>query len=149
MDYTIVDQLNENQIIQLVELYKLEFWSKERTYQGVVKMLNTTDIIIAMIDEDEQLIGFARILTDFVYRAIIYDVIIKSSHRKLGLGAKLLDAIINHHQVKKIESIALFCLPAMIPFYEKWGFKHDLDGLRFMYLYNENDSYFAIAQTDD
>jgi len=39
MNYQVVNQLNETQISQLVELYKNEFWSKNRTYQGVVKML--------------------------------------------------------------------------------------------------------------
>ena len=46
MNYQVVNQLNETQISQLVELYKNEFWSKNRTYQGVVKMLAASDIII-------------------------------------------------------------------------------------------------------
>jgi len=77
MIYQIVAQLNENQISELVELYKNEFWSQKRTYQQVVNMLNASDIIIGLVDDTEQLIGFTRVLTDFVYRATIYDVIIK------------------------------------------------------------------------
>lgn len=76
MNYQVVNQLNETQISQLVELYKNEFWSKNRTYQGVVKMLAASDIIIALINQEKELIGFCRILTDFVYRGVLYDVII-------------------------------------------------------------------------
>ncbi|BAZ30288.1 GCN5-related N-acetyltransferase [Cylindrospermum sp. NIES-4074] len=136
MIYHIVNQLTENQIAELVELYKNEFWSKQRTYQGVVKMLAASDIIIALVDESEQLIGFCRVLTDFVYRGTIYDVIIKPTHRKLGLGAKLLDAVVNHPQLKEVENIALYCLPAMIPFYQRWGFTSQSGKVELMYLYN-------------
>ncbi|MBD2388436.1 GNAT family N-acetyltransferase [Cylindrospermum sp. FACHB-282] len=137
MNYQIVDKLTENQILELVELYRNEFWSKKRTYQGVVKMLAASNIMIGLVDESEQLIGFTRILTDFVYRAIIYDVIIKPTYRKIGLGAKLLDAIINHPQLSKVEQVALFCLPEMVPFYERWGFTSAVGKLEFMYQYNQ------------
>ncbi|MFM6277989.1 MAG: GNAT family N-acetyltransferase, partial [Dolichospermum sp.] len=66
MNYQVVNQLDETQIYQLVELYKNEFWSRNRTYQGVVKMLAASDIIIALVNEEKVLIGFCRILTDFV-----------------------------------------------------------------------------------
>jgi predicted GNAT family N-acyltransferase len=136
MTYHLINQLTENQIAELVKLYKNEFWSKQRTYQGVVKMLAASDIIIALVDESEQLIGFCRVLTDFVYRGTIYDVIIKPTHRKLGLGAKLLDAIVNHPQLKEVENIALHCLPEMVPFYLNWGFTSQLGKVELMYLYN-------------
>ncbi len=49
------------------DLHQNEFWSKKRTHQDVVKMLAASDIIIGLVDDCEQLIGFTRILTDFVY----------------------------------------------------------------------------------
>ncbi|BCL39738.1 GNAT family N-acetyltransferase [Nostoc sp. MS1] len=136
MNYTIVHQLTKNQILELVELYQHEFWSKGRTYPDVVKMINSSNIVIALIDKDEHLIGFTRVLTDFVYRATIYDVIIKSTHRDQGLGAKLLNAIIHHPQLITVEQLTLYCLPEMIPFYERWGFTSATDKFEFMYKYN-------------
>ncbi|MBW4684037.1 MAG: GNAT family N-acetyltransferase [Komarekiella atlantica HA4396-MV6] len=133
MTYKIIAKLNENQILELVELYKNEFWSKNRTYQQVVKMLSASDIIIALVDDSEQLIGFARVITDFVYRATIYDVIIKQNYRNMGLGNKLLDAVINHPQLSAVENIALYCLPKMIPFYERCGFTTNVGEIQLMY----------------
>jgi ribosomal protein S18 acetylase RimI-like enzyme len=135
MNYQVVNQLNETQIAELVELYKHEFWSKNRTYQGVTKMLTASDIIIALVNEQKGLIGFCRILTDFVYRGVIYDVIVKPSYRKMGFGAKLLDEVVNHPQLKEVENIALFCLPEMMPFYQRWGFTNDVVKLELMYRY--------------
>ncbi|YAF95842.1 MAG: GNAT family N-acetyltransferase [Nodularia sp. CChRGM 3473] len=137
MTYQIIENLTENQIAELVDLYKNEFWSKKRTYQDVAKMLDASDIIIGLVDDSAQLIGFTRVLTDFVYRATIYDVIIKPTHRNLGLGAKLMDAIIHHPQIRAVENIALYCLPEMIPFYQRWGFTNETGGIQLMFRYNQ------------
>ncbi|MBU7587205.1 MAG: GNAT family N-acetyltransferase [Nostoc sp. TH1S01] len=136
MTYKFVDSLTEKQISELVELYKNEFWSKQRTYPDVEKMLNNSDIVLGLIDNNEQLIGFTRVLTDFVYRATIYDVIIKPAYRNQGLGAKLMDAIVHHPQLNQVEHVALYCLPEMMPFYERWGFTSEVGNLNLMYRYN-------------
>ena len=136
MNYQVVNQLNKPQISELVELYENEFWSKNRTYQGVVKMLAASDVIIALVDEEEKLIAFCRVLTDFVYRGVLYDVIVKPSYRKMGFGAKLLDEVLNHPQLKEIQNIALFCLPEMMPFYRRWGFTNDVVKLELIYRYD-------------
>ncbi|MFN7414971.1 MAG: GNAT family N-acetyltransferase [Dolichospermum sp.] len=135
MNYQVVNQLDETQISELVELYKNEFWSHNRIYPGVVKMLAASDIIIALVNEEKELIAFCRILTDFVYRGVLYDVIVKPSYRKMGFGAKLLDEVVNHPQLKEVENMALFCLPEMIPFYQRWGFTNEVVKLELMYRY--------------
>lgn len=137
MNYQVVNQLNETQISELVELYKHEFWSKNRTSQGVTKMLAASDVIIALINEEQELIAFCRVLTDFVYRGVLYDVIVKPSYRKMGFGAKLLDEVVNHPQLKAVENLALFCLPEMIPFYERWGFTYDVNALKIMHRHDQ------------
>ena len=78
------------------------------------------------------LIGITRVLTDFVYRAMIFDVIIKPTHRKMGLGAKLMDAVLNPPKLQTVETLGLHCLPKMIPFYERWGFSDDVGDMKFM-----------------
>jgi len=137
MNYQVVNQLNEIQISELVKLYKNEFWSHKRTEEGVVKMLAASDIIIALVNEEKELIAFCRILTDFVYRGVLYDVIVKPSYRKIGFGAKLLDEVVNHPQLKEVENMALFCLPEMIPFYERWGFTYNVNGLKIMHRHDQ------------
>jgi predicted GNAT family N-acyltransferase len=130
--YRIVETLTESQVSDLMDLYKNEFWSDKRTRQDVVKMLASTDVIIGLVDECDRLIGITRVLTDFVYRAMIFDVIIKPTHRKRGLGAKLMDAVLNHPELQTVEHFYLNCLPNMMPFYERWGFSDDVGGLKFL-----------------
>ena len=131
-NYRIVETLTESQVSDLMDLYKNEFWSDKRTREGVVKMLAATDVIIGLVDESDRLIAFTRVITDFVYRAMIFDVIVKPTHRKTGLGAKLMDAVLNHPKLQTVESFALNCLPNMMPFYERWGFTDDVGEIKFL-----------------
>ncbi|WP_017314338.1 GNAT family N-acetyltransferase [Mastigocladopsis repens] len=137
MTYQIVANLTENQISDLLDLYKNEFWSNKRKREDVLKMLAASDIVVALVDESDRLIAFTRVLTDFVYRATIYDVIVKPTLRKMGLGAKLIDAVITHSELASVEQFALYCLPEMIPFYERWGFTAEID-LQIMFMSRTN-----------
>jgi len=56
--YRIVSELTEEQISELTDLYRIEFWSQNRTRQDVAKMLAASDIIIGLVDDCDRLIGF-------------------------------------------------------------------------------------------
>ncbi|MCW6050673.1 GNAT family N-acetyltransferase [Lyngbya sp. CCAP 1446/10] len=131
-NYRIVETLTENQVSDLMDLYKNEFWCDKRRREDVVKMLAATDVTIGLVDEGDRLIGITRVITDFVYRAMIFDVIVKPTHRKMGLGAVLMDAVFNHPELQAVESFSLNCLPKMIPFYERWDFTDDLGEIKVM-----------------
>ncbi|MBD2043392.1 GNAT family N-acetyltransferase [Microcoleus sp. FACHB-672] len=136
--YRIVSELNEQQVSELTELYAHEVWSQNRSREDVVKMLAASDVVIGLIDDSDHLIAFIRVLTDFVYRAFIYDVIVKSSHRNQGVGKKLMDSVVEHPQLQTVERLGLSCLPEMIPFYERWGFTSEVGGVQLMARINQN-----------
>lgn len=128
----MVETLTESQVSDLMELYKNEFWCDKRTREDVVKMLAATDVIIGFVDEGDRLIAFTRVITDFVYIGTVFDVIVHPTHRKMGLGVKLMDAVVNHPKLQAVERLGLYCLPKMIPFYERWGFSDDVGGVKFL-----------------
>jgi len=78
-----------------------------------------------------KLIAFARVLSDFVFKAEIYDVIVDKKYRNLGLGELLLTKIIKHKKLKDIKQFNLQCLDEVEPFYKKFGFKR-VDNLVYM-----------------
>ncbi|MEZ2232040.1 GNAT family N-acetyltransferase [Microcoleus sp.] len=131
-NYRMVETLTESQVSDLMELYKNEFWCDKRTREDVVKMLAATDVIIGFVDEGDRLIAFTRVITDFVYIGTVFDVIVHPTHRKMGLGVKLMDAVVNHPKLQAVERLGLYCLPKMIPFYERWGFSDDVGGVKFL-----------------
>jgi ribosomal protein S18 acetylase RimI-like enzyme len=130
--YRTASELTEQQISELTDLYINEFWSQNRIRQDVRKMLVASDIIIGLVDECDRLICFLRVLTDFVYRAFIFDVIVKPIHRNQSLGKKFFDSVVHHPQLQLVEYLGLYCLPEMIPFYERSGFTSESGGLQLM-----------------
>ncbi|MGB3264438.1 MAG: GNAT family N-acetyltransferase [Microcoleus sp.] len=137
--YRIVESLTENQVSDLMDLYKNEFWCDNRRREDVVKMLAATDVIIGLVGEGDgvpprklRLIAFSRVITDFVYTAMIFDVIVKPTHRKTGLATVLMDAVVNHPKLQAVENFYLNCLPNMMPFYERWGFTDDMGDIKSM-----------------
>ena len=77
LPYRIVEQLDETHVEQLVALYENEWWSKGRNRDDVRKMLEHSDIVFGLVEaESNRLVGFARVLTDRIYRATLYDVIV-------------------------------------------------------------------------
>lgn len=130
--YQFINRLNNRQIEQLCALYQSEFWSRGRQLADVRRAVEHSNVVCAFCDPDGRLVAFSRVLTDFVYKAMIFDVVVAPEHRQVGLGRRLLDAIMCHPALLFVEHIELYCLPDMIPFYKKEGFTADLKPLQFM-----------------
>ncbi|UCE38971.1 MAG: GNAT family N-acetyltransferase [Thermoplasmata archaeon] len=129
MNIEIVEKLNDSQIKNLYELFSNERWTKHRKPNDIRKMIEKSDMIIGIVEKDTgKLLAFSRILTDFIYRAMIYDVMVNQSYRKKGLGRTLMKSIVNHPLLMSIEYIEIQCEPEMISFYEQFGFDKDIVG---------------------
>jgi predicted GNAT family N-acyltransferase len=133
MNYKQVEKLTSSQTNDLVGLFQKEWWTERRERKDVEAMLEHSDIIVGFIAlETEELIAFARVLTDYVYKAIIFDVIVSEQYRGNMLGRELMAAVIHHPKLQKIKHLELYCRPEMLPFYQKWGFTEKLGALHLM-----------------
>ena len=129
-----IETLTENQTIQLTELYQQQWWSQGRTLDDVRQMLSGTQLVIALVDSNTStLVGFCRVLSDGIYRAMLLDVMVDSRYQGQGLGRRLVDTLMEHPQLKDVEVIWLCCDPKMIPFYEKWGYDLIVDERAWMH----------------
>lgn len=132
----VIYSLNENHIAQLHELYQQEWWTKGRTLEETKNCVNGSQICIGLVSANDDLIGFARVLTDFTFKALIFDVIVRKNNRKNGLGDRLLTLIKSHEKLQGVKHFELYCLPEMYNFYAKHGFKTNLGEIRLMRLSN-------------
>jgi GNAT superfamily N-acetyltransferase len=125
--------LTSSQIDQLVALFQTEWWTKGRTRADTETALQIGGPMFAFVDpESDDLVAFARTMTDGVYKAMIFDIIVKATWRGTGLGALLMDTVLNDPALVNVKHRELYCLEDMVPFYEKWGFTDKLPGLYFM-----------------
>lgn len=133
MNYEFVEILSDRQVKDLKELYEKEWWTTGREVQEIKKMLAHSDVVVGIsCTETGELIGFARVLTDFTYKALIFDVIVKDAYRTRSLGRALMARIIDHPRSEKVRHFELYCRPEIRQFYQKWGFTEELGELYFM-----------------
>jgi predicted GNAT family N-acyltransferase len=127
-----VYSLSEVQIESLIELYKDHFWCSDRKIDDIKIMLKNSNIVALVNTENNEIIAFARFLSDHVYRAMLYDVIVSKKYRGLGFGRQILDAVIKDEKIKNVERIELYSRDYNVKFYEKLGYENVTEGLNLM-----------------
>jgi ribosomal protein S18 acetylase RimI-like enzyme len=104
----------------LADLYRHASWAKARTIDGITDMLAHTDLALSVWD-GPQLVGFGRVLTDYVYRASIWDIIVDPDYQGQDIGTQIMEKILHHPALKRVELFWL-CTRDKQTFYEKLGF---------------------------
>lgn len=133
MDTRRIDALSENHVDDLHRLYRNEWWTETRERQELPKMLDGSDELVAFEDAGSgRLVAFARVLTDYTYKAVVFDVIVAEPYRNEGLGRRLMAEVLDHPRLSAVEHVELYCLEEMAGFYEQWGFTDELGNLQLM-----------------
>ena len=90
------------------------------------------DLVVTVTGDGGRLAGFARVLTDFAYVALILDVVVAEAARGTGVGATLMNAVVGHPRIAGVRSLELVCQPELEPFYARWGFTARVGSSRLM-----------------
>lgn len=137
VDTRLIHELSGSLAQQLHEMYKKEWWSKNRDPEDIRRMLANSDYVFALTDSSgSRLLAFARVISDRVYKALILDVIVHESVRSRKYGEQIMKAIVQHPEIRRIRHVELYCMPEMDAFYQKWGFTADVGGAHLMRKYN-------------
>lgn len=128
----VIYHLSQPHIAELHQLYQQAWWSNTRTFEETQQCVENSQICIGLVDTQQQLVAFARVLTDYTFKAFICDVIVAPSHRKRGLGDRIMSLIQQHHKLRHVKSFELFCVPEMFAFYQKHGFSHEVGDIKLM-----------------
>jgi N-acetylglutamate synthase-like GNAT family acetyltransferase len=99
------------------------FWAIDRQLEDLQIAIDRSEPVISAWDSD-RLVGFARATSDGVYRATIWDVVINSDYQGLGLGRKLVETLLAHPVMIRVERIYLSTTHQQ-GFYERMGFERN------------------------
>lgn len=111
---------------ELQELYRFTHWGRSRSLDQIARMLQGSDLCFS-VRCDDRLIAFCRILTDFVFRGSIWDILVHPDHQGKGIGSKLMHYALDHPAVKDIPIITSYSSD-LVPFLRRHGFD-DVEGL--------------------
>ena len=118
-EYKFSDNKSLISIDKVCELLGKSYWANNRKRETTVKAIENS--ICIGIYLKEELIGFARIVTDYATMYWLCDVIIDEKHRKNGLGKKLIEIIT---QMKELDGMfGILATRDAHGLYEKYGFK--------------------------
>jgi len=129
---TPIYTLEASHITQLHTLYQSEWWSKGRSLEDTKRVVQGSQVCIGLVDDQGDLKAFARVLTDYTFKAVIFDVIVAQDCRGQGLGDRLMALIMEHPDLETVQFLELYCQPDMEPFYNAYGFSAEVGGVRLM-----------------
>ena len=95
-------------------------WANQRSIEGIQEMLQGTPLTLG-VWEGDRLVGFARVITDGIYRALIDDVVVEESKRGTGIGSELMRQLIE--RLTEVEEVFLHCGEQVVSFYERHRFE--------------------------
>ena len=97
------------------------FWGKNRPINDLKKCLANSDVIISLWVGDE-IVGFGRALTDGIYRAVLWDIVIDQNYQNRGFGTLIVKNLLASNKIKNTKKLYLMTTNKKI-FYTQFNFK--------------------------
>lgn len=117
--------------LQVQDLCASVGWSR-RDPVLIAKALNFSLAVVSAWDK-EMMVGFARATGDQVFNATIWDVAVRPSYQKRGVGRLLMVELLKDLDSYSIPLITLYADPGTDGFYKRFGFSTDPSGVRGMF----------------
>lgn len=97
------------------------YWAQGRTLETSEKSIQNS-LCFGIYNQEENMVGFARVATDYAIFAYVMDVFIVETERGKGLGKMLVKSIMEHPELCKLRRIMLATQDAHT-LYEQYGFR--------------------------
>jgi predicted GNAT family N-acyltransferase len=118
-EYKFSDNKSLISIDKVCELLGNSYWANNRKRETTIKAIENSLCIGIYLKEE--MVGFARIVTDYATMYWLCDVIIDTQYRKNGLGTKLIEIIT---KMKELDGMfGILATSDAHGLYEKYGFK--------------------------
>ncbi len=116
---TVKTEITELNLQELREVYRSVGWMKHD--EEVIRTVFEANTHKVFAVKEGVVIGFARALSDGIFNAAIYDVVVHKQHQGEGIARLLLERILD--ELKEVSCIHLISTTGNMAFYEKCGFK--------------------------
>ena len=118
--YRISCQLDEMDFDVIYGFISNSYWAKGMPAETLQKAL-LNSLCFAVLNQHNQTVAFARVITDKATFAYLADVFVLESERGKGLSKLLVEYIVNHEDLQGLRRFMLATFDAH-SLYEKFGF---------------------------
>lgn len=110
---------------QLEVIYKSVGWEKHT--QAIIQQVFEASNIYAFATVKGEVVGFGRAITDHVFNAAIYDVVVHPDFQRNGIAKRIMESLLG--QLKHVSCVHLISTMGNEGFYQKLGFKKMKTGM--------------------
>lgn len=125
MDYRIVDGSENIDISEVARLLRMTYWANKRSMGQIEKSMENSSCYGVYLDEEDRLVGFARVISDYATTYYLCDVVIDTAFRHMGLGTALVSHIVSLPEYAGLRGVLI--TRDAHDLYRKFGFEV-LDG---------------------
>ena len=138
------EQLPDKQ--EYFSLFNTTGWNKNyKVSPEDLERANQNSWLVVSAYDGNKLVGFGRVVTDFVLHAMIFDMIVLPDYQGRRIGTMILARLVSRCVEQGIKDIQLFCAKGKKVFYEKNGFEARADDAPGMQLRKENKKAWEAA----
>ncbi|MGG0585913.1 GNAT family N-acetyltransferase [Priestia megaterium] len=110
---------------RMKEIYRSVGW-KNHDEEKVKKVFQSSNVVAVAYDENK-IVGFGRALSDGVFNAAIYDVVVDKHYQNQGIGQQIIENLLA--QLNDISCVHLVSTAGNEEFYRKAGFRKMKTGM--------------------
>jgi len=121
MRYSIIDGADQLDLTEVMALLKQTYWADKRLAEQVRKSMEHSNCYGVYLEEEQKLVGFARVISDFATTYYLCDVIVDAQYQHRGLGEALVSYIENLPEYQGLRGILI--TRDAHGLYEKFGYQ--------------------------
>ena len=133
----IIREFQEEDIQKgLLETYQ-EVWKIDEVSETTLHNFLATDNYMVVAEDEGEVIGTAtlhfqrKLIRNGGVAAFIEDVAVREKYRGQGIGAKLVEYLVEEARNSGCYKVVLTCFPERVAFYERCGFKQESIAMRY------------------
>ncbi|MED3972838.1 GNAT family N-acetyltransferase [Priestia megaterium] len=125
MKVSFLNSIENVEWSRMKEIYRSVGW-KNHDEEKVKKVFQSSNVVAVAYDENK-IVGFGRALSDGVFNAAIYDVVVDKHYQNQGIGQQIIENLLA--QLNDISCVHLVSTAGNEEFYRKAGFRKMKTGM--------------------
>ncbi|MBK0010325.1 MULTISPECIES: GNAT family N-acetyltransferase [Priestia] len=125
MNISVLNTIENVDWSRMKEIYHSVGWKKHNE-EKIKKIFTLSNVVTIAYDKDK-IVGFGRAMSDGVFNAAIYDVVIEDTYQHKGIGQQIIGDLLA--QLKDISCVHLVATTGNEEFYRKVGFSKMKTGM--------------------